>query len=415
MSNYALGVLASTALLWFAVVDPNAWRSWKPAVALGAALWGLTLLSYHALIAVPAVFATIALNRLIEVYQGPQTLTSAIRSSWFWRLLASFGVLLVLIAPTYLVLMSSTQPITWNAGHAGQFSITTKTVSPASFIIENSWLVFSAMTTPVAWLHPARLPLTALFAVFFIVGTARLLAERADATRRALGLYAALLCGVTLLLAGVGLTALSPTRHALILLPIFALGCAEGFAFTLNLLGARLRIPVLATGLTLLVAMWGMSMQAEVGRRRTAFDEASLATLVQTSRPAAIVAYDHTYDLDLMPALRTAAPLFNEQNLNFPWFANRLPQSPGPTLAISSSSPLTAARRLLIAEAVQRSLPENSPWRWCADARILQTDVRPARSTLEVYPLEEGGANGYFAYVLEACPAPNKTHALDRP
>ena len=412
MSNYALGVLASTVLLSVPAIDMGRWRSAWPAIGFGVGFWALILASYQVLPLIAAAFTSIGLCRLIAQWphgsKPADAVLSVARSAWLRRLAVSVGVFALLMIPTYLVLLSSVRPITWNAGPHGEFVFPGAHAglgAIAGFVGRNSWLIFSAMTTPMGWDDPLRAPLTAAFAVLFLLGLASLLSDHSRPRRFGTGLFIAISLLVTLAMALAGLTALSPTRHALILLPLFALAVGEGTGVALRGLVPRpaWRTPVAAGLVAGLMAVWALALPDELARRRDPFDEGKLASAIAVGRPAALLAYGYTYALDLMPAVRAEVPLFNRENLNFPWFAGRLPKADGATLVMSSSGPLTPDERLQLGQAVARATPAMTPWRWCPEARILWREERPARSDMEVYPIPAGGANGYFAYLTAPC------------
>jgi len=414
MSNYALGVLASVALLLLATFDPTRWRRAWSAIALGVGTWGLILASYQTLPLIAAALASIGLTGVrVEWSRGADLkgkVVGVVRSAWLHRLVLAGVIFVLLMIPTYLVLLSSVRPITWNAGPQGEFVFPGLHAGPTAigeFVARNGWLTFSAMTTPLAWGHPLRAPLTAAFAALFLLGLARLLSDHSKPRRFATGLFIALSLLATIAMSVLGLTALSPTRHALILLPMFALGVAEGTA-----LGLRLAVPqpgwralAGAAAVAVLMAIWAQALPGEMARRRDPFDEAGLAARIATDHPAALLTYGFTYAPDLMPAVRAEVALFNRENLNFPWFAGRLPKADGPTLVISSSGPLTDADRRQLAQALALSTPSTTPWRWCPHARVIWAEERAGRSDVEVYPIAAGGVNGYFAYLTAPCGA----------
>jgi|GEM_PF-3469640 len=411
MSNYALGVLASGLLLGLTALRPTPPRTWRGALALGGALWVLVMLSYQILPLVFAALAAVALAEATRETRGwrslPAAFAQALASPWFRRLVAAGAVFVALMLPVYLVLLTSVRPITWNAGPNGEFVFDGLTregglLGAGRFLAGNAWLMFSAMTTPVPWAHPARAIVTGILAALFLVGVGRLLADRSRAGDRATGLFILIACGLTLVMSLADLTALSPTRHALVLLPLFAIAAGEGAALVLGRMGSggsRLVLSfAMAGALTLL---WATALPAMLAARRDPVREADLAARIATVRPAAILEFDHTYAVELMPSVRSRVPVFNEENLNFPWLGGRKPAANGPVIAVSTGGPLDAGRRRLLGEALARSEP--GPLRWCPDAIAAVADLRPSSQTMEVFPIQTGGVNGYYAYVFPTC------------
>jgi hypothetical protein len=408
MSNYALGVLAAVVLTWaVAAVSPERWRSWAPAAGFGLALWALMLLSYQVLPLALAAFVAIGITLLLQQLREDGRLDIgrlwAARATWL-RLVLAGVVFVVLVVPVYVLLISAVRAITWNAGDHGQF-LAPGGLADLGFLARNSWLTFSAMTTPVPWASPWRAPVTAALGVLFLIGLASLLSRPSETRRFRLGVFVAAAIAVTWALSLAKLTALSPTRHALVLLPVLALGVGEGAGALLTRVALRPGIQAAAAALAVAVmaAMWGLSVTGEFDRRRDPFDEDKLAAQVAALRPRAVIAYGDTYSVDLMPKVAALAPVFDADDLSFPWLAGRNAGPAGPLLIVSTYEPLSAQRRQWLQSALDHADGPGAGWAGCLSRPMTWSDVRPAMSGMEVYPIPGGGTNSYFAYALAPC------------
>jgi hypothetical protein len=293
----------------------------------------LFLCHYQAFIFVPAFLAALLILLLRHPQQWPQSLRSIFITS---TIFAAFFI------PVYVFRFSDTTPAYWSCGPEGQFLFSCpseKGALPAlaytaKFFAINGYIVFSCITAFIPegspLFHPiATLLMISAFTGLFAFSRSTIIEERFAA----LFIFISALFWVALVTAQ-KLT-LSPTRHTLVLLPIFAILSARGIvAFT-----STDRIRNLTTLLIPLFSaiLFLVHYPSFMSTRQNHLNEKRIFTIIQNHNVHSILSYMPSPNLSLMPALTGLTIWEIDHHQPFPahlW-------KPGSSLAFFSDTPLT--------------------------------------------------------------------------
>ena len=421
MSNYAAGVFASSALCYIVIGRLFDGPPVRTGAKLGLLLFVLILLSYQVLILIPAALATIALSAAMRSGTLPQLARwpDFIRAVWQTKAVRAIfiaGIIFaILLLPTFMFLMSSIQRITWNSGLHDEFVFNWP---PQSTIVDaliyllhfTSWnflQVFAAVLSPVPEYSPAYWPIAFVFLVLLIAGLVSQLRNPAGTRPFTFGIFVLLAVFTYIVMAWLKLLAMSPTRHALVFLPLFAITVGTGAAMLMESItrNRTIRTGLAATALVIALLTSAYYLPSELDNRRDPFDEATLSGIIDSTGVRIVAAYDHTYNLELMPSVRSKVALFNQQNLNFPWLDGKLPERPTPILFVSQRHPLTAADLKTLLDEMNQTLPKEKALTACLDpASILRQDMQLATNSFEISRATKSAASGYFITVVKLRP-----------
>jgi hypothetical protein len=417
MSNYAAGTLAAAALFGIVASYRDSLHPWRAGFLLGIALSALIYVSYQVLFLIPGALAALmvsamfrhhVLDRGRSFFERVRLMTQMPATR---TMVAAFTVFVIVLVPTYLIFLSTIQPVTWNAGPHQEFifdrhygtSMVGFLQYAATFTIWNFLQIFAAMTSPVPESSSLYWPICGLLFLFFALGLFALLRPPAGGLRFASGLFIVFVIVTSFAAAWAGASALSPTRHALILLPLFAIAIGEGVSLAIERLApAAVSSSVMASIFSAAIFVaWATQIPSELAKRRDQFDERAIAALIDNMGVRTAVEYDFTANLELMPQIRSRVALYNQQNLNFPWLEHRLPDT-GPMLFASQGRPLSGDLLAAVLLDANRTLPDGKSWHFCFDENaIIYHDERPSTQTIEVSPKTDSGSNGYFIYVID--------------
>jgi len=420
MSSYAIGVFAVILLMVFlsSRYEVLSERPVRFGIVLAATMWGLVHLTYQLLFLLPAALLALGIEAAYAngIFARGLTSWERLKQLLFMRMTSSLAIASILFAlaimPTYIILMSSIRPISWNVGLHGEFLFAPATgssiggliVKAIRFTLMNLVQTFSAMTSPLPDGSRLYVPFTALLALLYVVGQINLLRDPSATVRFRIGLFAIFSLLSLIASALLGVTALSPTRHALIYLPIFAIGIAEGSAFLLSQISKReiIRLWTAAAMLALVCLIWLANAPSALAKRHDPFSEQAINRIIDETGAKTAIEYGFTNALDLMPSVRSRVALFNEQSLTFPWYEGRLPDTDTPILFVSQQEPLNNARLAVLRDKINKTLPPAAQWHLCdTEQKFRFVDERPSDQKVEVDRATQSGQNGYFVYVID--------------
>jgi hypothetical protein len=318
MSNYALGVAASAALvILLARSFLSAVRPYRRALIHGLALVGLFLCQYQIL---PLAVAYMTTRFFWELRIG--------RIGW-WRSVIAGGITGTLFAlvfvPIFIFRLSDTVTAHWNAGPSGEFAFSPPGTGLSgllfytiSFFARNGALSFGSLVSFVPESSPAFAPAIAILLILALVGLVALI-RSPDRTERYFALFLALTALLWAVMIVSGKMTLAPTRHNLVLLPLVALLIARGVAAI-----ARRHVTAVSSGACLLpcIAML-LCLPGFMSHRRDSISEPHLLELVRQHHVQVIVHADTSHNLILMPSLRGLPTMAITEAARDPGLANR--------------------------------------------------------------------------------------------
>jgi len=310
INNYALGVTAFILLACRLIhhvkkQDLSPGGLLKSAVLLGL----LCSMHYQIIFFMPAFFLTLALYALSVRQTGKREMAA----------FAGAGILsAALVYPLwhfFLEVHMDAGLTGWNAGlqqeflfhrggHGGLFSFAAYAIS---FFLGNFLTVLRSHTSFAAegsfWNTAVS---GALIPALFVAGLIRLLASK-EAPSRFTGIFFTFAAGTFLALVFLNKLTLSPTRHSLILLPLFAITAAEGLDGVTDFLRKMApRLPSLALpGLLSLVMLTGFALSFGnfLRERRDPFSETEIAGVLRQEKADVLLRVHHTPQPEVMKSV----------------------------------------------------------------------------------------------------------------
>lgn len=344
MHNYALGITASIIVLLL-LVDRIRREKWGVFEAFldGGILGVLTLMQYSVVFLMPAYFAVrfikgvkssvmlriVLLNTLMA---GVVYVVSVFPLWWFF--------LRKLIAAGYGGVTD------WNRGPAGEFLFslpadgwTEKVIYAFRFFAGNFYRVIESSIAVFPEGSFLRTPFAIVGTVLMIIGIIRLF--RSAAPNRWLGWYIA---GVLLTWIGLvvmGKLALAPTRHNMILLPLFCILISEGIAALSSLIKKYTFIFSLFFILFVLVVFLSQ-YPIFLKERHDPFHETEIISVVEKYQVDAVIQAEWTTQVEVMKALRDYYGYFGKHFLDYS-IITRDPNEYNTILWISHREPLSTS------------------------------------------------------------------------
>jgi hypothetical protein len=398
--SYAIAVFATTAVILLVLQHTRAQR--LSLTLIGSSVLVLSILSYaqyQTLFLVPAFFLATFLHHWRE--EGRV------------RLVAVYSVasacLVGLVAPLYFLFIRQHQNrgIHWNGGPDREFVFSLESMDSSLdailFFIKNTFVVLHAMVALVperSWLY---LPFGLLFFVLFVSGIVAF-SRNPDSRYRTLGLFMLVVAITWVGLLVSKIIALSPTRHSLILLPIFAIILAEGLHFwqlKAEQMTSRAMpwLPFAACGVLLLP--FGYYLPGIIAERDDPFNEQRIVALTKQHEVTMIIAADWTHNLGLMRPWSRDSVYF--QDLHF------VPGNDDSIAYVSHRQPLNAVTfehaRTGISDYYQQqhlAQQDRTPKLAGLDRYdIVFTQQQAATPEVDFSNLTQNGGNGYYFYVLK--------------
>lgn len=404
MESYAIGVLSIIVLMIVLAREteretPRA--GWRSAAGLVLILALLGHAQYQLLFALPAFYVAWWMDRR-SVLPARQAIVYPVLCG------VVMSALFVPIYLQYLRWATSLGMNGWNVGPNREFAFE----SPpgfaslgyfARFFLRNGYLTLESQVSPVPDWHPAYRALGIPLALLAVIGFVALVTSKHRA-RQAIGRFIAALGGTWVMLVVLHRLTLSPTRHSMILLPVFAICVAAGVA-TLGRFWA-----VAPQRLSVSIA-WALACSAILSlprartERQRPIRESSLRQVLDDRRVSVLYTYDCTLDAVLMPTVRFSHHLFQEV-CGVPagtWYGP-VPRDADRIAFLSTRTPFSDA----IYERARRSVFENAE---SAASHLslpprseMVESYRVARRSdveIEISRLTRNGTNSFHLVILE--------------
>ena len=320
METFTIGVAAAIVVLILLVKHLRDVRlGWGQMALLGLALGVLFCAQYQVLFFLPGFF--------IVLFLAYVKATGSVRKVALRMSLAA-GIVLVFFVPIYLLFLR-TVPIKagyihWNAGPDQSFAFALPAEGglfgmaayALSFFAKNLYIVFENTIAFSFEDGMVTRPAGVMLFPVFLAGMASLVSGR-DPVRRSLGWFIGISALTWAVLIVMRKLTLSPTRHTLILLPLFVLGITEGLRAVGGLFRAGDRtVRVASVALTALVAAaFLVSFPAVSAERRDKFDEKVMTGLLRQYAVSGVVQYGYTLQAYLMKDLRRSMPVIAKFDL----------------------------------------------------------------------------------------------------
>jgi hypothetical protein len=429
MHNYAAGVLGATGMLGALIYALNhedmSAKAWASTGFLCAVLGSL---QYSVLFFLPAFLAVLSLRDFLAKKSARILLLD------YGCFTASFGMAFFPVWFFFLknhVASGNAGLSDWNKGLSGEFlfsinpglTFPEKAAYVYDFFVHNSFLVFQATTGFLPESHPLALYLGMVFFILFFFGLGSL-AYDPVLVRRRLGFFVTgVLCSWVVLVVARKLT-LSPTRHHLVLLPVFSLIVAEGIARFGGWIRARLNPGPKISGLTnfcLLLSVWAgffAGFPAYWELYKDPFDEDYLLAKIKEYEVDAVIPALWTLQVEMMPSVRRHYGYEKEKFI--PGFKSydlitREGQARYKRIAWISRRQLLTREHF---ESARRQLNQylnvtnylygrmgfkpRGFLRFPFDAyRVIYQDVRHSDREIEYRGLTKSDTNGFYFYILE--------------
>jgi hypothetical protein len=320
METFTIGVAAAIVLMILLVQHLRDVRlGWGQMAWLGLVLGLLICAQYQILFFLPGFF--------IVLFLAYAKAAGSVRKVAL-RMSVAAGIVLAFFVPLYILFLR-TVPIKagyihWNAGPdqsfafslPGQGGFLGAAAYALTFFAKNLYIVFE---TTIAFSFEdgvvTRLAGVMLFPVF-LAGMASLAAGR-DPVRRSLGWFIGISALTWAALIVMRKLTLGPTRHTLILLPLFVLGITEGLRALSVLLRAGDRtVRTASAALTAFIAAaFLISFPAVRAERQDPFDEQRMAGLLSQYSVRSVLQYGYTQNVFLMRDVRRSLPVIAKFDL----------------------------------------------------------------------------------------------------
>lgn len=314
--SYAIGVFAAMMLnLLLLKYKHKSNLTYKNSIWLGIIFAFLVLCQYQILFFIPAFFISLILYK-------PSSFDS-IKNS-FLKLLTAGISFITLFLPFYFMFLRrhNNAGLNYNTGPNNEFvfnlpisgfAVENITYS-LDFFINNWILVFQSITSFVPVESVWFLPFSILLFALLISGTYSFLKK--DHQYRLIGIFFFCLIVTWSILVILGKFALSPTRHSLILLPIFVIIICEGCFYICKTIitntnfkfNIHLYTPLF---LSLFICMiFATSYHSEKLQRVDVFNENELTQIIKDNQVDTIILFGCSYQPVLMPSINNNYPIF---------------------------------------------------------------------------------------------------------
>jgi len=312
MSSYAIGVFA-LCLLMYKMAQYSELRSLSTKNIMGICGLGcLTfLMQYQMLFFIPGLFAAFFITEFLK--------NSFEAKKVFLRFLAAGSLFLIFFSRIFShYLRHHTQGgVNWNAGPNKEFLFQIPDVSFGGklsyffqFFSENIFTSFNAMVNILPEAHSLYTTFGITLFVIFLIGCVQIL-KNSSAFGRNFKIFLLVSTLVWLLLILLQKLTLSPTRHFLILLPIFLYGVYFGLEFLIDKLPLD-SLKTASNGILMLAVMGLFFSQYGVftSERKDPFNEGKLVELLKQHQVQTVIQEHWTHNLNIMPAIKENFALF---------------------------------------------------------------------------------------------------------
>ncbi len=310
MSSYAAGIFSFfllMLLLHYQLTNPDFKK--KRVILFPALYMMLTMLSYQMLLFAPAIILTIFLHNR-HVQKTPNNVVFR----FCCLITIQYGLFVYLLREIKLRQIPTV--FSWNSGPKEEFIFSFQLQQGLFneigrfliFFYDNLYLLFSSMVSFLPENHIAYNSINGLFLLLAILGFIKLFFSNI-VKKKFLGLFIliAIFTGSVFLFAGK--ITMSPTRHSLILLPIFVILISEGFASLTFMVLKLFRKPLETEKLmwrssvmaaTLIALLFASSYSDKVEERHDPFQSIQWSQFLDRYKVDALIQYDYTVNAFLM-------------------------------------------------------------------------------------------------------------------
>lgn len=429
MHNYAAGVLGATGMLGALIYALNhedmSGKAWFFTGFLCAVLGSM---QYSVLFFFPA-FLAVLFVRDFSFRKNIRVLLFK-----YGCLITSFGLSFFPVWFFFLrnhIVSGNTGLSDWNKGLSGEFlfSVHSGLTFPEkagyvyNFFVHNFFLVFQAITGFLPESHPLALYLGMVLFILFFLGLGALISDSV-LVRRRLGLFVIWVLCVWAVLVVMRKLTLSPTRHHLVLLPVFSLTVSEGIIRSGGWIRAKLKLGSRISGLTnfcLLLSVWAgffAGFPAYWELYKDPFDEDYLLAKIKQYEVDAVIPALWTLQVEMMPSVRrhygyekeNFIPGFKNYDLithegqarykRIAWISRRqmLTREHFESARLRLNQYLSVTNHLY----GRRGLQPRGLLRFPFDAyKVIYHDVRHSDREIEYRGLTKSDTNGFYFYILE--------------
>lgn len=314
--SYSIGVFV-TMLLILLFLKYSQMKQWskKDIIKLGFYLAVLVNCQYQVLFFLPAFFLTLLVCQSRNYFLFKEKLL----------MLISAGIVFsILFLPTYFIFLwrHRNAGLNYNIGPNGEFAFTipineglmAKVAYFFEFFIYNWISIFQSMTSFVPEKSILYLPSFLFLSFLFIIGIISFFQKSNPLKQIAIFFFFTFLTWSALAI--LGKIALSPTRHSLILLPIFVFIICEGCFYFCYLIQSNLRkkrnlfylVPCLAS--LMVSILFFSSYPDEKESRKDVFSESEINKIINKHNIDSIILYGCSYNLVLMKTISKEYPIF---------------------------------------------------------------------------------------------------------
>jgi hypothetical protein len=314
--SYAIGIFAAMMLnILLLKYTQKVYLSYKDSIWLGFIIAFLVFCQYQILFFIPAFIFTLVF------YQAKNF--DLIKNKILKLIPAGISFTLLFL-PLYIVFLRRYDDagLNYNTGPNNEFVFNISgnelVVEKISYFFDffiNNWIeVFRSMTSFVPIESEWFLPFSIILLVMFILGTYSFL--RKDGFCRQIGIFFFCIIMTWFILVIIGKIALSPTRHSLILLPLFVITICEGCFYICKIIYANMNARInlhLFTPLILslfICIIFITSYHEEKLQRIDVFNENELTRIIEDNKIETIILFGCSYQPLLMPKINKNYPVY---------------------------------------------------------------------------------------------------------
>ena len=390
MESYAIGIFsvsALTVLLGYFINKKEI--GIKTALAAGAAVATLSMYQYQTLLFIPGFLLSFI------VFRNPNV-------KIIYPLIWGAGSFLFIAIPfVFSILISRTnRSVSWNAGPNGEFAIQSHDPVFLKFfeVISNLPLVLESMLSPV--------PESSLYAqlfkwLLFILFALGVTASFINKEKRSFLLFSILTFATWFIFVIFGKLPFSPTRHSMVLIPLFAMFVAFGFSAVFR----RLKVYALINFIPILIiSFWlyafAIGYKIIIHERMDRFDEEFLDQTFKTFS-VDIVVGEYTNSPYFMPKINRRPIVFNQihnpQDSNINSSLQGIGIKPNIMVAVYGRTELTdaALNNLYNNIAKQLQLPITKK------ITMIKKDESPSKVEVDWSSRTNNGTNSFFLYIFK--------------
>lgn len=407
MESYAIGILTSSILLYIVTSKWSALESRKVAIWVGIIAAMSVSGQYQCLIFIPGFFMALG----YKAYKSKIDLKNKIHR--ILECFASFFIIFLLL-PYRFLRDKTSLGINWNSGPNNEFAIPithhyasflSAIYEPVQLFIENFPIVIGSMlstsTTDFPYFSLIYVPLTILSAVGYLS-----LLNRKREENFIIGIFITTAIFAWIILVGLHKLSFGPTRHSIILIPIFVFCIYQG-AFYLSNLSILLKKVIYIFSILLLINFI-FSINDVLTERKDKFNEDEISLLLNRYSVDAVINYDSSYSPYLMNSIKNSRPIINANIYmgikEFESFSahkyghkNLSHSKPYVIAFYSHFSPFDFKIHNQVITLIKKEISPNQPM----NGDLLYSEEIPSNTQIDWSNKTSNGANGLYFYIYK--------------